>query len=116
MAKKKSTKNPIENELLEENELVIPDNVPVLPTVDVVAFPGVMMSLHINRGFSIRAVEQAAETEGVIVVLAQRNPNVEDPDKDGLYDFGVIATVVRTLKATEGRVKVLLQGIVRAKA
>jgi len=88
----------------------------VLPIRDLVAFPSVMMSLYIGRESDISAVESAMEEEKLVFVVAQKNQEVEEPGGKDLYNVGVIANVVRTLRLPEGRYKVLLQGIGRGKA
>ncbi len=96
-------------------QVELPDHLPVLPAKDLVAFPSVMMSLYVGRSSSVRAVEQAMNEDKLIFLVAQKNQETEDPDADGLYRIGVVANVVRTLKLTDGRYKVLMQGIIRAK-
>lgn len=97
-------------------EVELPNYLPVLPAKDLVAFPSVMMSLYVGRPSSIRAVEQAMQEDKLIFLVAQKNQETEDPDPDGLYRIGVVANVVRTLKLADGRYKVLMQGIIRARA
>lgn len=94
--------------------IVIPDILPVLPARDLVAFPSVMMSLYVGRPQSVKAVEQAVENENLLLILVQRNQETEDPAPTELFSIGVVASVVRTLKLPDGRMKVLLQGLVRA--
>jgi ATP-dependent Lon protease len=80
-----------------------------------VAFPSVMMSLHVGRPSSIKAVQTATDNDGLILILAQRNPDTENPSAKELFSIGVVASIVRTLRLPDGRYKVLLQGIVRAR-
>lgn len=93
----------------------IPDNIPVLPAKDLVAFPTVMMSLHVGRSSSVKAVEEALEKDKLIFIVMQEG-ETENPTSKDLKKIGVVANVVRTLKLPDGRYKVLLQGIVRAEA
>ncbi len=94
----------------------VPDTLPVLAAKDMVPFPGVMMSLYLSRPASIRAMEAAMAGDRLAFVVAQENTEVEDPRGRDLYKVGVVAHVVRTLQVSDGRHKVLLQGLVRAKA
>lgn len=96
--------------------VVLPDHLPVLPAKDLVAFPSVMMSLYVGRSSSVKAVEEAMEKDKLIFLVAQKNQEAEDPDSNGLFRIGVVANVVRTLKLSDGRYKVLMQGIIRARA
>lgn len=94
----------------------VPDSLPVLAAKDMVPFPGVMMSLYLSRPASIRAMEASMAGERLAFVVAQENAEVEDPRARDLYKVGVVAHVVRALQVPDGRYKVLLQGLVRAKA
>jgi ATP-dependent Lon protease len=96
--------------------VLVPNVLPVLAAKDMVAFPGVMMSLYLSRPESIRAVEAAMGEERLAFVVTQKNPDVEDPKGRDLYQMGVVAHIVRTLHVPDGRIKVLLQGLVRARA
>lgn len=96
--------------------ITFPETLPVLPARDMIAFPGVMMSLFVARPGSIRAIDDAFNAEKLIFVLAQRDHAQEDPKANDLYRIGVIANIVRVLRHSDGRYKVLLQGIARAKA
>ncbi len=93
----------------------VPDHLPVLPAKDLVAFPAVMMSLHVGRSQSIKAIEASSHYDRLIFIVAQRSQEIEDPKPSDLYQVGVVANVVRTLKVPENRYKVLLQGIIRAR-
>jgi ATP-dependent Lon protease len=81
-----------------------------------VPFPGVMMSLYLSRPASIRAMESAMAGDRLAFIVAQQDTQVEDPKGRDLFKVGVVAHVVRTLQVSDGRYKVLLQGLVRAKA
>ncbi len=92
------------------------DTLPVLPISELVAFPSVMMSFYIVREFDIKAVEEALATDNLIFIVTQKIQDVDTPGAEDLYQFGVIAHVVRSLHLPEGRQKVLLQGISRGQA
>lgn len=94
----------------------VPDTLPVLAAKDMVPFPGVMMSLYLSRPASIRAMEATMAGDRLAFVVAQQDTEIEDPRGRDLYKVGVVAHVVRTLQVSDGRYKVLLQGLVRAKA
>lgn len=98
-----------------EEDLAIPNELPVLPSRDFVPFPSVMMSLYVGRTLSVKAVEAAVSKDKFIFVTSQKTIEVEEPSGDDLCQVGVIATVVRNLKLPEGGYKVLMQGLARAK-
>lgn len=80
-----------------------------------VAFPGVMLSLYVARTASILAIEAAQKSDGLLYVLSQKNHSLEEPKVSDLHRMGVVVHVVRMLKTADGRYKVLLQGLTRAK-
>lgn len=94
----------------------IPENLPVLPAKDIVAFPSVMMSLYVGRASSIEAVEAAITGDRLLFIVAQQNIETDEPTGKDLYRIGVVANVVRSLKLPDGRHKVLIQGIGRAQS
>jgi ATP-dependent Lon protease len=100
---------------MEPDEIPIPSVMPVLAAKDMVPFPGVMMSLYLSRPESIRAMEAAMNEERLVLVVAQMKVDVEDPAAKDLYKIGVVAHIVRTLQVQDGRYKVLLQGLIRAR-
>ena len=94
----------------------VPEWLPVLPAKDMVPFPSVMMSLYLSRPSSIRAMEEAMNGDRLAFVVSQKNQEVEDATGRDLYKVGVVAHIVRALAVPDGRYKVLMQGIARAKA
>lgn len=95
--------------------VLVPASLPVLAAKDMVPFPGVMMSLYLSRPASIKAMEVSMATDQLAFVVTQRNTEIDDPASKDLYKLGVVAHIVRTLQVPDGRYKVLLQGIVRAR-
>jgi len=87
---------------------------PVLPLRDVVIFPSMIFPLLIGRPGTLAAVERAMLAEHKLLLLAQRDPNEEDPVPADLYPVGVVASVLQTLKLPNGLVKVLVEGQHRA--
>lgn len=100
---------------VEPEPIGIPSDLPVLAAKDMVPFPGVMMSLYLSRPSSIRAMESAMDGDRLAFIVAQANPETEDPASKDLFKVGVVAHIVRTLQVQDGRYKVLLQGLVRAR-
>lgn len=94
-----------------------PDNglLPVLPLRDVVVYPHLVIPLFVGRTKSVKALEIASEGSKQILLVAQKSANKDEPDADDLYEVGTIATVLQMLKLPDGTVKVLVEGVQRAK-
>src|SRR5690606_14168990 len=88
---------------------------PLLPLRDVVVYPHLVIPLFVGRTKSVKALEIASESNKQILLVAQRSPNNDEPDASDLYDVGTIATVLQMLKLPDGTVKVLVEGIRRAR-
>ncbi|MBA4163522.1 MAG: endopeptidase La [Erythrobacter sp.] len=88
---------------------------PLLPLRDIVVFPGMVVPLFVGREKSVAALESAMESSKDIFLLAQLDPACDDPERDDLYDFGVIAQVLQLLKLPDGTVRVLVEGTSRAR-
>ena len=98
----------------EQQQVTIPDVLPVLPLPDVVMFPYMIAPLFVNRERSAKAVDQALAENRMILLVAQKDPNVDDPKTGDLYDFGTVSIIMRMLKLPDGRVRILVQGFSRA--
>ncbi len=88
---------------------------PLLPLRDIVVFPGMVVPLFVGRDKSVAALEAAMSGDKDIFLLAQLDPGCDDPDRDDLYDIGVVATVLQLLKLPDGTVRVLVEGQQRAR-
>ncbi|MDE8652086.1 endopeptidase La [Novosphingobium album (ex Liu et al. 2023)] len=88
---------------------------PLLPLRDIVVFPGMVVPLFVGREKSVAALEAAMAGEKDIFLLAQLDPGCDDPDRDDLYETGVIASVLQLLKLPDGTVRVLVEGQDRAR-
>ena len=99
-----------------EQELAIPDVLPVLPLQEVVAFPYMIVPLFVTRPQSIRAVDESLADHRMVLLAAQKDSQVEEPAAADLYAFGTVALIMRMLKLPDGRVQVLVQGFARARA
>jgi len=108
---KKADKDEAEN----EKELVIPGELPVLPVRDIVVFPYMILPLFVGRDMSIKAIEHALEGNKMILLLTQRDLTLESPGPEDLYDVGVVGLIMRMLKLPDGRVKILVQGLSKAR-
>ncbi|PLX97256.1 MAG: endopeptidase La [Desulfuromonas sp.] len=88
---------------------------PLLPLRDIVIFPHMVTPLFVGRPRSIHALEGAMEKERLIFLVTQKDPKVDDPERDDLYDVGTIGQVIQLLKLPDGTVKVLIEGKTRAR-
>src|SRR6188474_661896 len=98
-----------------DQEPKIPDTMPVLPLPETVVFPYMIAPLFVNRERSIKAVDQSLAENRMIMLVAQKNPAVDDPKASDLHDFGTVSVIMRMLKLPDGRVRILVQGFSRAK-
>src|SRR5436309_8311527 len=98
----------------EQQQVAIPDVLPVLPLPDMVVFPYMIVPLFVNRERSAKAVDQALSENRMILLVSQKNTNAEDPRAEDLHDFGTVSVILRMLKLPDGRVRVLVQGFARA--
>src|SRR3569833_665974 len=87
---------------------------PVLPLRDIVVFPQMIVPLFVGRDKSVAALESARAGDKKIFLVSQRDPAEDDPDREALYDMGVIATILQLLKLPDGTVRVLVEGKARA--
>src|SRR5687768_8295082 len=87
---------------------------PVLPLRDIVVFPQMIVPLFVGRDKSVAALESAMAADKQIFLVSQLDPAEDDPDRDALYDLGVVATVLQLLKLPDGTVRVLVEGQRRA--
>ena len=88
---------------------------PLLPLRDVVIFPGMMMPFVVGRSRSVNALERAMETGKRLFLSAQKDAEAEDPGTGDIYSLGTVSTIVQSLKRPDGTVKVLVEGVRRAR-
>jgi ATP-dependent Lon protease len=86
------------------------ESYPVLPLRDIVVFPQMIVPLFVGRDKSVAALESAMAADKQIFLVSQLDPAEDDPDRDDLYDLGVVATVLQLLKLPDGTVRVLVEG------
>jgi ATP-dependent Lon protease len=89
--------------------------IPVLPLRDVVVYPHMVIPLFVGREKSIQALDAAMKADKRIMLVAQRQADVEDPKLADLHNFGTVATILQLLKLPDGTVKVLVEGVDRAR-
>ena len=91
------------------------DTLPIVPLRDVVVFPHMMMPFVIGRPSSTRALDHALLKDKRIFLSAQKDATNDDPNPDEIYTLGCVANVVQSLKLPDGNVKVLVEGVERAR-
>jgi len=91
------------------------NNIPILPLRDVVVYPYMVIPLFVGRDRSIQAIDLAMEDSKKIVLVAQKDPDKDDPKEDELFEVGTLATILQLLKLPDGTVKVLVEGEKRVK-
>ncbi|HKV39587.1 MAG TPA: LON peptidase substrate-binding domain-containing protein, partial [Blastocatellia bacterium] len=109
----------MENEVIQidqnQEQVQIPEVLPVLPLRDIVIYPYMIVPLYVQRERSMRAVDNALAENRMIFLVAQRDLEKEEPAGADLYTVGTAATVLRMLKMTDGRLRILIQGLSRAR-
>jgi ATP-dependent Lon protease len=96
--------------------LEVYETLPIVPLRDVVVFPHMMMPFVIGRPSSTRALEHALLKDKRIFLAAQHDASVDDPRPEDIYTMGCVANVVQSLKLPDGNIKVLVEGVERARA
>ncbi|MBN2244462.1 MAG: endopeptidase La [Candidatus Aminicenantes bacterium] len=117
MAKKGSEYKDQIDEIIEEEsqKLNIPDKLPVLMLREVVVFPYMVVPLFVGREKSKNAVDNALSSHRMVLLLTQKDLEIEEPKKEDVYTVGTVALVMRMLKLPDGRIRILAQGLVRAR-
>jgi ATP-dependent Lon protease len=104
-----------EDGISQDEHLEIPETLPVLPLLDAVIYPYTIVPLLVSTEKGISAVDQALLQNRMVLVLTQRDQAGESPTSKDLYDVGTVGIVIRMLKLPEQKVRVLVQGIARAR-
>ncbi len=88
---------------------------PLLPLRDIVIFPSMVVPLFVGREKSIKALQEVMKTDKSIVLVTQKNSEIDDPGSKDLYQYGCLSKVLQLLKLPDGTVKVLVEGEKRVK-
>ena len=97
------------------NDMQIPEELPLLPVRDVVVFPHMILPLFVGREKSIAAVESALKADRIIFLVSQKEMSEEEPGPEDMYRIGTAAMIMRMLKLPDGRLKILVQGMAKAR-
>src|SRR3954447_23611020 len=101
------------NKSKEKSDLI---TLPMVPIRDVVLFPYMMIPFVIGRPASVKALEIAFNSDKRIFLATQHDASVDDPKPNEIYSVGTIANIVQSLRRPDGNIKVLVEGVERAKA
>lgn len=104
-----------EREVSEEEKISIPATIPVLLVRDIVFFPFMAQPLFVGREKSKRAIDQSLSTHRLILLLTQKDPTIEEPKIEEIYHLGTVGMILRMLKLPDGRIRIFVQGLTRAK-
>src|SRR3954451_6943034 len=99
----------------ERSAAPLPKCLPILTLRDMVTFPDALTPLAVGRERSMRLVNDVLSGERMLVLVASRETDVEDPGPDDLYDVGVAGIVARMLKVPDGTIRILVQGTERVR-
>ena len=99
----------------EDFDIDIPLTLPLMPVRDVVIFTDMLLPLFVGREQSVRAVENAVEKDGFLLLVTQKDPTLDSPKPEDIYTVGTVGRVLRMLKLPDGRLKALVQGVAKAK-
>jgi ATP-dependent Lon protease len=116
---KKDPETEPENEEMispsDEQPAEIPARLPLLPIRDVVVFPYMILPLFVGREMSIRAIDGALSENRMVLLAAQKDLSVENPEPKDIYAVGTVGMIMRMLKLPDGRIKILVQGLAKAR-
>jgi ATP-dependent Lon protease len=98
-----------------EDQIDIPERLPVVALRDLVFFPYIVLPILIGRRRSIAALEEARDTNSLVVLVAQKDPGVDDPSVNELFRVGTVARLIQIAKLPDGTSRVVLEGIGRAR-
>ena len=91
----------------------IPNTIPLLPIRNLVVFPGTVMPLNIGRPRSKAVIDEVMPGDKLVGVIAQKNPDTEDPKEEDLYTVGVVCTILKLLKLNDGNQSIIVHGLAR---
>jgi ATP-dependent Lon protease len=98
-----------------DKKIHVPKELPILMLRDIVVFPYMVIPLFVGREKSKNAIDHSLSTDRMILLLTQKNMEIEEPKKRDVYEVGTVALIMRMLKLPDGRMRILAQGLVRAR-
>ena len=91
------------------------NKLPLLPLRDIVVFPSMVIPLFVGRDKSITALNEVMKGEKKLILVTQKNSEIDDPKKEDLFEYGCESSILQLLKLPDGTVKVLVEGFKRVK-
>src|SRR5262245_32594173 len=108
-------KPDFQDEEIQQKIQTIPEELPILPVRDAVIFPNAVIPLTVGRESSVKLINDVQQSDGMLVVLTQRDKRVDSPAPSDLYDVGTVSMVHRVMKTPEGNLFVIIMGVSRAR-
>jgi len=99
-----------ENESEQDKNMVVPEELPILPLRNTVLFPGVVLPITVGRDKSIKAVQEAYKGDKLIGVISQKDTNIENPEPIDLCKIGTVARIIKLIKMPDGGTTIIIQG------
>src|SRR6058998_3527729 len=106
---------PAESNERDTQPLETPEQLPLLPVRDIVVFPYMVLPLFVGRDMSIKAIEAALAGNRMIFLATQKALDVENPQPSDIHTIGTVGIIMRMLKLPDERIKILVQGLSKAK-
>src|SRR5438552_17833647 len=100
---------------IQQKVQTIPEQLPILPVRDAVIFPNAVTPLTVGRESSVKLINDVQQSDGMLVVLTQRDKRVDTPGPSDLYEIGTVSMVHRVMKTPEGNLFVIIMGVSRAR-
>ncbi len=98
----------------DQESIEIPNILPLMAVRDVIVFPSMIVPLFVGRESSVSAVNEALSKDRLLFLVTQKDPTLENPKEEDLYQMGVVAMIMRTLQLPDGRLKILAQALLKA--
>ena len=118
LSEEETTSSPVDVDILDTDDPAgsdIPTTLPVLPVRDIVVFNYMILPLFVGREKSVQAVNEALNRNRYVLICTQKDEQVDEPVHEDLYTVGTVGMIMRMLKMPDGRLKVLVQGLARAR-
>src|SRR3990172_5620777 len=98
---------------IDRDEIVIPEEIPLIPLRDIIIFPNLVVPLFIGRERSIAALEAAMKENHIVALVTQKIADLQDPEPEDMYQIGTAAVIMQELKIPDGTAKALVEGLSR---
>jgi len=111
MVKKNDDEHDLYEDVLEDRDkkLHVPKELPILMLRDIVVFPYMVIPLFVGREKSKNAIDYSLSENRMILLLTQKNMEIEEPKRNEVYDVGTVALIMRMLKLPDGRMRIWLK-------